>query len=395
MTHRIVVRSEGKDPITLLFDGLPVDARKIELRRHGPPFFRNRDSSAPLHHWPAGLWTCHIRDKGLAAELLKLRFEEIWPSFAIFSVPCDADWPPFVVRAYFMAPEKDGVLGTIVFEMRIMPEQWSNPYTIPEFESSLLLAAQSSTKVREEADLWDIHFYDYNEDDDNDRGGSYWELGLALPIEDVGSAIGDELRRCADLLREFISSAVRSILRSRRDALVTFFDFPDSIRSVGEQYLLYFIQFLEDLGVKADAELSNRDGSVLFSVVPKDGPSALVEIKEALEIYLQLPASTEFLRLASERHDIAIMQLRANVLFLQSQLELARAVIEAKNSTIQNLNLVTFQQNQTLVGPSASHAEKEEEPLIGRAVTVTKYEGKGFSVNLPLILRKLKRALSN
>jgi hypothetical protein len=70
--------------------------------------------------------------------------------------------------------------------------------------------------------------------------------------------------------------------------------FPPAIRTACEQYLLYFVQFLEDLGVSATAEIKEDAKRVLFSVTPTDGCAALQQIREALEVYLKLPEMPEF-----------------------------------------------------------------------------------------------------
>jgi hypothetical protein len=64
--------------------------------------------------------------------------------------------------------------------------------------------------------------------------------------------------------------------------------------------------------------------------------------------------------------DIAVIQSRANILFLQSQLELAKAVVQAKDASIQALDFVVFQQRQLLSEPSKSHGENVE-PLLVKA----------------------------
>ena len=51
---------------------------------------------------------------------------------------------------------------------------------------------------------------------------------------------------------------------------MTYFEFPDAVRVPCEQYLLYFAQFLRDLGVEASSELRHEVGMVLFSVTPTD-----------------------------------------------------------------------------------------------------------------------------
>jgi hypothetical protein len=61
-----------------------------------------------------------------------------------------------------------------------------------------------------------------------------------------------------------------------------------------EQYLLYFVQFLEDLGIHATADLQEQARGVLLTVTPQDGREALERIREALDVYLQIPRSPDF-----------------------------------------------------------------------------------------------------
>jgi hypothetical protein len=112
---------------------------------------------------------------------------------------------------------------------------------------------------------------------------------------------------------------------------------------------------------------------------------------------LDLPNSPAVLAHAGS--DVAVQQLRANVMHLQGQLALASAIIQAKDATIEALNIGHYRYKQLVYGtatetgsvsPSAS-APADSEPLIHGAVELQKYEGKGFSIDLPNILRKLKR----
>jgi|SRR5579864_5209586 len=201
-----------------------------------------------------------------------------------------------------------------------------------------------------------------------------------------------------------LSARLRAVLRRKKisshigDSLVTFFRFPPGIRSCCSQYLLYFVQFLEDLGIKADSEIKEHAGRILFSVTPADGPGALGKIKEALEVYLDLPRNPEFNATAGEFSDIAVSQLKANVFFLQSQLSLAQALLETKSATLEALNFTVYQQKQLLIGLSADQSapnstkRTENEPVVGDTVSVKPYEGKILRVDLPTILRRLKRS---
>src|SRR6185437_3359491 len=101
------------------------------------------------------------------------------------------------------------------------------------------------------------------------------------------SKICDDVKRCSAMAVEL---ALKGIGKS---SLVAWFDFPAPIKTACEQYLVYFVQFLEDLGIKANSEIKEDAGRVLFSITPVDGQSALGRIKEALEIYLETAGQRE------------------------------------------------------------------------------------------------------
>jgi hypothetical protein len=60
----------------------------------------------------------------------------------------------------------------------------------------------------------------------------------------------------------------QALLSGGPSAVTAVFEFPAPIKSACEQYLLYFAQFLRDLGIEAEAELKEEAGRVLFSVTP-------------------------------------------------------------------------------------------------------------------------------
>ncbi|WP_420127419.1 hypothetical protein [Longimicrobium sp.] len=185
-----------------------------------------------------------------------------------------------------------------------------------------------------------------------------------------------------------------------RNTLVTLFNFPPSVDTACEQYLLYFVQFLRDMGIEADASIKHQAHQILFSVTPKDGAEALDRISEALEIYLRLPDSPEFAAQAPSYDDIAVQQLNANIFHLKGQLAISSAVIQAKNAQIEALQLSNFTYQQLLANQQQvatlpllplGNLDADSEPLVPGVIDVTKYEGKGFTVNFAEILRRLKR----
>jgi hypothetical protein len=267
----------------------------------------------------------------------------------------------------------------VTFALEYDLEFWAKPYSIADLATALtkILARHHSQFV-------------------------YWQNNKNTPIDGFGvsltasldNKIQDALSKEQEL-REIVS-LVRAELSERDTVAVNLvFDFPAPMKSACEQYLLYFVQFLSDLGIEVNAELKEQASKVLFSVTPVDKKQALEKIREALQVYLGLPLAPEFATTANQFHDIAVSQLRANVLHLQSQIVLAKAVIEMKNATLEakdaRIDLLEDRIDLRVFQPKASDAGKEE--IVKDVLSVKKYDFKFFEINFPEILRKLKRKI--
>ena len=180
------------------------------------------------------------------------------------------------------------------------------------------------------------------------------------------------------------------------DIYSTYFNFPEEFKVSCKQYLIYFAQFLLDLGISVNTEISDTPEGTFFKVIPKDKNEAIENIKQLLFEYMNAPNNLEVDNIPSNYQDISIMQFQANVFHLKSQLafantqmEMKQAIIQTKDATIQSLNLTNYQ----LAEKIQSLAKKDEEVIIDGVLTVTKIEKAGFKINLPEIIRRLKRKL--
>jgi transcriptional regulator of aromatic amino acid metabolism len=126
-------------------------------------------------------------------------------------------------------------------------------------------------------------------------------------------------------------------------------------------------------------------------VVPKDKDESLDKIKAALHIYLDTPGFDNFNTQIEINSDLAVMQWQANIMHLKSQLILANSILQLKDATIQSLQLSNYQYQLLLNEKGQQKESDKEEEVIKGIVSVKKYEGKGFSINLAEILRRLKR----
>ena len=206
------------------------------------------------------------------------------------------------------------------------------------------------------------------------------DFGLTVVVEAKGQ-LQALLPECSSLVISVMETAINNLNnQSSSKTLTSIFNFPSSVATACEQYLLYFSQFLHDIGIEATTDILHKEKEVLFSVTPANQDTALAQINEALTIYLRLPSIDSFNDEASRVPGIAVRQLQANVFHLQSQLQLASAIVEAKDETISALRTLAYPKRQ----------EKNGETILP-GIEVTSYDGPGFRIDIPVLLRNLKR----
>lgn len=330
-------------------------------------------------------WEATNLDKATTELVSACQFSIIDPNCECIELPFDASWNELIGSVEVRPRDGRQRVETclLVFKFTKHFENWARPYSLKDYAAAVNAALQGS-----------VERITYRA---NRLRGSLAVSGFSLVCRARSSenVISDEIGHWQEIVKSICSSAEKHLLKSiQKNSLVTFFDFPLEIRKSCEQYLIYFLQFLEDLGIESDSEIKEEAGRVLFSITPRDGPSALGRIRKALDVYLQLPRNREFSSVAEQFPDIAVVQLKSNVLFLQSQLELAKATIQAKDAAIQALDFIVFQQRQFLTesADGSSSSKMDQEAIVGDTVHVIPLEGKGFRINLPKILRRLKRA---
>jgi CheY-like chemotaxis protein len=234
-----------------------------------------------------------------------------------------------------------------------------------------------------------------NDPDDGLGKGFYVKfsnLSETLPLAQL-------LTRCVDSLRN-MQAGLDSSLSDDGTTLVSRFEFPNGLKVPCEQYLLYFGQFLHDLGVEATTDLKHEAGHVLFSVTPTDKEEALDNIREALMIYLGMSASP-INNLDTLDYEIAVQRLVAEVQTLQGRFTLARAEMQLKEATIQQQQIAIdtlrpqggglLLESLSEVKPRAKDDDREE--VIEGLVAVKKFEWKFLEVGVPELFRRLRQRL--
>ncbi len=177
-----------------------------------------------------------------------------------------------------------------------------------------------------------------------------FELRLSFDIWDREGSLLDEILESYKLITKFHQEAINRLTTSISQKMLTVFDFPKDSKTACEQYLLYFAQFLQDLGINATSNLKEEAGKVLFSVTPTDDKEALDKIREALAVYLNLPSSP-----IVYDESFAAMRLQQQIENLQHaqkmavrELQFTEKLLVAQFGTIQEKNIIISQKDSVI-----------------------------------------------
>jgi hypothetical protein len=166
------------------------------------------------------------------------------------------------------------------------------------------------------------------------------------------------------------------------------FDFPDRVRVACEQYLLYFVEFLRDIGITAAAELQEEAGQVHFTVTPQGKDEALGNMGEALDIYLRPPMNRNTTVVISPETSMEVQKLSAQLGHFQNQLILANAALHQQEPTQQQVV-----SGQVLIQALQTEVKKHDAVSLGTDIVKVRpltWDAVPFEVDLPEVLRRLK-----
>jgi hypothetical protein len=326
-----------------------------------------------------GGWYCDLNDQTVYDKLLECNFEDVGKFIFEFNflIRQSEEGTGCKIRVV-CSDNLYGKIGIFV-EFEFNADFWARPYSVVDFATIFedIVKAENRTALE----------FTFRDDESLFNG-----FGIFWPVASQGEIIKPIAEKAVEAFYEFERKAEMTAIYSvDKENLVIYFSFPDDIKVACKQYLVYFAQFLLDLGVEAETEIAEQAEQTWFKIVPANKVDALDKIKEALDAYLNAPADPEFDLQTIQNPDVSIVQWQANVMHLKSQLLLAHSALQMKDATIEMLRLSNYQYQQLTLKDSQAENAKKEEDIIKGIVSVKHYEGKGFSVNLPEILRRLKR----
>ncbi len=216
--------------------------------------------------------------------LLNQSFAEIGKYFTHFGFNLDHDWWDdwldfdIYCNEYFKEQ-----YPRIRINLRVKTEHWSKAWTLVEFSKALAMTIDKYNKPE----------ISYFQEDEEFVGNGF---GAEFFIDDSNSIIKKHVEDSLVLLKEIIDRTNNYLVANiDKESITTFFQFPESIKTACKQYLIYFTQFVADIGIEIDTELTETTNSTtLFKIIPHNKEEALINIKEALSIYLQAPGMNDF-----------------------------------------------------------------------------------------------------
>ncbi len=161
------------------------------------------------------------------------------------------------------------------------------------------------------------------------------------------------------------------------------FEFTEANIHIYSQYLVYFGEFLKNIGIDSNTIVRTDNNTAILSVVPKNQKHALEEIYSALAVYIGFPSDNEILQPKEDiQSQIRYQQLEALVQHLESQLKLSNALVNVQQREITLIDSTKILNIKT--------EQKVWEPLSGVRINKV-YKGKYFEINFEKLLKIINK----
>lgn len=352
---------------TVIVNGIHDKFSKYDIREGGPE--SPNDTSVS------------IQNEEIISTLLNYSFKEVSYHFMVFSFDRDIEG----------VDEK--------FTFNIVCETNYNPYNYPLIKVSLKIDLNDWSRP------WSISTYKKELESNikklNNPKIKYWQdrhafilnkFGIEYYPDNVNVLIKPEYDIVLSFLPTLIQNTTKDLLASvDKDAILTYFRFPDEIKTACIQYLTYFVQFLADIEILVDSEIKEEKRQTLLKITPKNKNEGLVRIREALDVYLNAPSSKNFQFEISQYSDVAAQQWNANIYHLKSQLILANSIQQTNQATIELLEIANYKYKQLLESKEHIGKIETEEDVVKGIVKLGQFKWNGITIELGEFLRKLKR----
>ncbi|MGN2368844.1 hypothetical protein ACTFJW_02140 [Clostridium cagae] len=321
--------------------------------------FLNYDGKISLYLYSEEM--CNIILKEKIGDVFKENITSITIPMDIIDVPISIEEKD---SADIRIEKEDGNY-IVYFKFQYDFEFWKRNYSISDIVHAIEEVSNKNNEI----------FFELDDSETILNGFAFYKK---INIDNI---IIDNIDEIMKLVKDIFQVAINLCENSDNSTIYFEFEVDKSIQVIYKQYLSYFTQFLEDVGINAKAEIKDEVNKILLNIISEDKTMALKNIRDCLEIYINLIDNKE-IQIYEDYGNVAVMQLKANITHLQSQLMLAHTIIEQQQISINLLKNASF---------TIPQSPKEEIKIFDGAIRVKEFEYKGLVINPAKILKLLRR----
>jgi hypothetical protein len=176
---------------------------------------------------------------------------------------------------------------------------------------------------------------------------------------------------------------------SFQSTFTKFFNFPSEYSTICSQYLMWFGEFLKNLGIEADVHTEPKSGQTALIVSPKENPELLEEIEKLFYQYLALPYA-ELLPASKQTPEevYAYQSAMSQIGNLKNQIQMKDSMLQLQQATNSALTeKLILQANQPLLLESLKDEKKYE--FFGGLISIPAKQEFGKNKNISINFEKL------
>ncbi|MBB1467908.1 hypothetical protein H5232_05445 [Pseudoalteromonas sp. SG41-5] len=216
----------------------------------------------------------------------------------------------------------DGNSVELILHVTFNWEDWNQPITIQEFLECY------KDEIRRSG---------FNSQITKDEGWA--SLNITLVVSQ-----GEIIKQIEPLIiiakETYQSLLIKLIKNKSKDLFVKVFEFPKEYESICSQYLIWFGEFLRNLGIDASVSTENKNGQTSIIVSPEDASELTSKIEMLFYQYISLPYSEYLPALdtkISTEDKFKVQMLTNQIESFKTQIQMKDAIIEMKELSIMNL----------------------------------------------------------
>ncbi|MBH0020955.1 hypothetical protein I6F40_11415 [Pseudoalteromonas sp. SWXJ133] len=200
-----------------------------------------------------------------------------------------------------------------------------------------------------------------------------------------------ELTEAYSYLKKCYLEAEKILIeQTRDDVFIKVFEFPPEYKNICSQYLIWFGEFLQNLGIDATVSTNQSKNQTQLIVSPDECPELLTEIEKLFYQYLSLPYSEllppESNLTPQELHVYHVVKMQ--VQHLETQIQMKDSVIASYQATNRSLiNEISEKDSELMLINSLKEEGKFE--VLGGILKVNKVQKIGKNDNASIDLSKI------